>query len=85
MSLPSSEDSGTRERILLKAAELFAQRGFESVSLRDLTQAAEVNLAAVNYHFGSKEALIEEVVTRVMRPMNDERLRLLDAAEAAAH
>lgn len=85
MSLPSPEDSGTRERLLLKAAELFAQRGFESVSMRDLTQAAEVNLAAVNYHFGSKEALIAEVVIRTMQPMNDERLRLLDEAEAAAH
>jgi len=84
MTLSSPEDSSTRDRILLKAEELFAQKGFESVSLRDLTQAAEVNLAAVNYHFGSKEALIEEIVSRIILPMNDERLRLLDAAEVAA-
>ncbi len=84
MATSSSDDSGTRERILLKAGELFAQRGFEAVSMRDLTQAAEVNLAAVNYHFGSKEALIEEIVTRVIHPMNEERLRMLDAAEAKA-
>ena len=84
MAISSPEDSGTRERILLKAGEMFAQQGFEAVSMRDLTQAAEVNLAAVNYHFGSKEALIEEIVSRVVLPMNEERLRLLDAAEAAA-
>ena len=84
MAISSPEDSSTRERILLKAGELFAQKGFESVSMRDLTQAAEVNLAAVNYHFGSKDALIDEVVSRVILPMNEERLRLLDAAEAAA-
>lgn len=85
MALPSPDEASTRERLLLKAAELFAQLGFESVSMRDLTRAAGVNLAAVNYHFGSKEALIEEVVARLMRPVNDERLAQLDAAEAAAH
>lgn len=84
MAISSPEDSSTRERILLKAGELFAQQGFESVSMRDLTQAAEVNLAAVNYHFGSKDGLIEEIVSRIVLPMNEERLRLLDAAEAAA-
>jgi NodT family efflux transporter outer membrane factor (OMF) lipoprotein len=85
MALPSPDEASTRERLLLKAAELFALRGFESVSLRDLTRAAGVNLAAVNYHFGSKEALVEEVVARLMKPVNDERLAQLDAAVAAAH
>ncbi len=85
MALPFPDEASTRERLLLKAAELFALRGFESVSLRDLTRAAGVNLAAVNYHFGSKEALVEEVVARLMKPVNDERLAHLDAAEAAAH
>ncbi len=85
MALPFPDEASTRERLLLKAAELFALRGFESVSLRDLTRAAGVNLASVNYHFGSKEALVEEVVARLMRPVNDERLAHLDEAEAAAH
>jgi multidrug efflux system outer membrane protein len=85
MALPLPDEASTRERLLIKAAELFALRGFESVSLRDLTRAAGVNLAAVNYHFGSKEALVDEVVARLIKPVNDERLTQLDAAEAAAH
>lgn len=52
--------------------------GFDSVSLRDLTQSAGVNLAAVNYHFGSKEGLIEQVVERAIVPVNEERIRMLD-------
>ena len=48
----------TKERILGAAESLFAQRGFDGASLRQLTSAAGVNLAAVNYHFGSKEKLV---------------------------
>ena len=48
----------TKERILDVAERLFAERGFDGVSMRDLTREAEVNLAAVNYHFGGKDALI---------------------------
>ena len=79
-----SHDPGTRERLLETAAGLFAARGFEGVSLRDLTQAAGVNLAAVNYHFGSREKLIECLIERMMNPMNEERLAMLAEARARA-
>ncbi len=80
----SIPDSRTRERLLDKAEELFAVRGFENVSLRDLTQAAGANLAAVNYHFGSREALIGCIIERALNPINEERLALLAAAEKDA-
>ena len=73
----------TRERILDAAEDLFAEQGF-ATSLRSITASAEVNLAAVNYHFGSKEALIQEVFARRLGPLNAERLRLLDTIEAGS-
>ncbi|MBL9154344.1 MAG: efflux transporter outer membrane subunit [Verrucomicrobiales bacterium] len=76
--------SETRERILDAAEDLFAEHGFQGVSLRQITGMAGVNLAAVNYHFGSREALVMEVYSRVLGPINEQRLRLLDALEASA-
>lgn len=73
----------TKDRILDAAEELFAEEGF-ATSLRAITASAGVNLAAVNYHFGSKDALIQEVFARRLGPLNDERLRLLDRLEGAA-
>lgn len=79
------EDAGgTRERILNAAEALFGERGFETVSLRDITGQAEANVAAVNYHFGSKDKLVDAVVERHVVPVNEERLRMLDALEAEA-
>lgn len=70
------------KRSLLEAAEqLFADRGFDTVSVRDITQLAGANVAAVNYHFGSRDALIGLVVTRYITPVNEERLARLDKAE----
>ncbi|MBL47927.1 MAG: hypothetical protein CMP28_03120 [Roseibacillus sp.] len=78
-----TEDSPTTSERVLRAAEaLFAERGFDTVSLRDITGAAEVNVAAVNYHFGSKDKLVDAVVERHVNPINQERLRLLDEYEA---
>ena len=71
----------TRDRILVAAEALFAERGFEVVSLRDITGAAAANVAAVNYHFGSKEKLIDAVVTRHLIPVNEERLVRLNELE----
>jgi AcrR family transcriptional regulator len=73
----------TRERILGVAEALFARHGFAGASLRQVTAAAKVNLAAVNYHFGSKESLIEEVFRRRLDELNRQRLGALAAAEAA--
>ena len=72
----------TRTRILDAAEELFMQHGFEGASMRLLTARAAVNLAAVNYHFGSKHALIEAVFRRRLDPMNAARLAALEKLEA---
>src|ERR1700744_12731 len=72
----------TKDRILDAAERLFARDGFEATSLRAITTEAEVNLAAVNYHFQSKEALVQAVIGRRMGPVNARRLALLDAYEA---
>ena len=74
----------TRERILRAAEALFMDRGFASTSLRMITARAKVNLAAVNYHFGSKEELIREVFGRHLAPLNQARIAYLDRLEAAA-
>lgn len=74
----------TRERILDVAELLFMQHGFEATSMRTITGRAGVNLASVNYHFGSKEALIQEVFRRRLTWLNRERLRELDRLEREA-
>jgi len=73
----------TRTRILDAAEELFMQHGFEGTSMRQLTSRAGVNLAAVNYHFGSKDALIEAVFRRRLDPMNAARLAELAKLDAS--
>ena len=74
----------TRLRILDAAEVLFTEQGFEATTLRQITGAAEVNLAAVNYHFGSKEELIREVFRRRLTWLNQQRLSELDRLEAEA-
>lgn len=74
----------TKDRILDAAERLFARDGFEATSLRAITKEAAVNLAAVNYHFQSKEALVQAVIGRRMGPVNAQRLALLDAYQAQA-
>ena len=74
----------TRERILDVAERLFGERGFPATPLRDITTEAGVNVASVHYHFGSKEALLAEVLERRLKPINARRLELLDAVEARA-
>lgn len=74
----------TKTRILDAAEELFMEHGFEATSLRLITTAAGVNLAAANYHFGSKEELFQAVLTRRLDPMNRQRMDLLDKFEQAA-
>jgi AcrR family transcriptional regulator len=71
----------TCERILETAERLFAERGFDGTSIRDVTAEAGVNLAAVHYHYRSKEALLAAVLARIIAPTNAERLRLLREAE----
>jgi AcrR family transcriptional regulator len=68
----------TKARILDAAEALFMEHGFEATSMRALTGAAHVNLAAVNYHFGTKEELFQAVLVRRLDPMNQQRVELLD-------
>jgi len=76
----STTHFSTKQRILGAAEELFAVHGFAGTSLRLVTSRADVNIAAVNYHFGSKENLINEVFRRRMDDMSGKRLALLAAA-----
>lgn len=72
------------DRVLDYAEELFAQHGYDGTTLRQITSAAKVNLAAVNYYHGDKESLYKEVLRRRLRPINEGRLAQLAAAEEAA-
>ncbi|MEX0899987.1 MAG: TetR/AcrR family transcriptional regulator [Gammaproteobacteria bacterium] len=72
----------TKARIVEAAEALFAEGGISATSLRHITARAGVNLAAVNYHFGSRDALIEAVYARRLQPLNVERLRKLKEIEA---
>jgi AcrR family transcriptional regulator len=74
----------TKERILDAAERLFADRGFEATSIRDITGAADVNLASINYHFRTKQELIAAVFIRRVGPINQRRLTLLDEIEQKA-
>jgi len=78
----------TKRKLLDSAETLFAARGYHVTSLRAVTRTAKANLAAVHYHFGSKQALLEAVIARRLAPLNAERqLRLAalpDAAEVSS-
>src|SRR4051812_35274425 len=74
----------TRSRILDVAEDLFGERGLDRVSIRDITRKANVNLAAINYHFGSKNDLIAAVFERRVLPVNEARLAALVLVEKAA-
>ncbi|MDQ2069268.1 TetR/AcrR family transcriptional regulator [Natronospira bacteriovora] len=71
----------TKERILSAAELLFAETGIATTSLRRITGRARVNLAAVNYHFGSKDGLIDAVYERRLGPVTDEWLANIEALE----
>ena len=81
LRLIDNKTSLTQDRILDVAESLFMEHGFEATGLRQITTEAGVNLAAVNYHFGSKEELFQAVLKRRLDPMNHERVALLDDLE----
>jgi AcrR family transcriptional regulator len=74
-------ESETKRRMLEVAAALLAEHGFEVVSVRDVTQSAKVNVAAVNYHFGSRDGLMARVMEEAVRHFNEERLARLEGLE----
>jgi AcrR family transcriptional regulator len=71
----------TKTQILDAAEKLFARQGFEATSLRAIIADAGVNLAAIHYHFQSKEGLVRAVLRRRLAPINEERIRQLDACQ----
>lgn len=77
LSMTDVPPFSTKQRILGAAEDLFARHGFAGASLRQVTAAANVNLAAVNYHFGSKNKLVEEVFRRRLDELNARRLAAL--------
>ncbi|MDY3198352.1 MAG: TetR family transcriptional regulator, partial [Pseudomonadaceae bacterium] len=79
----SVAQSETVERILDAAEQLFAEKGFAETSLRLITSKAGVNLAAVNYHFGSKKSLIQAVFTRFLNPFVTSLEQELDRQQQA--
>src|SRR5271156_1030141 len=74
----------TRQKLLDTAERMFAEQGYGAVSLRQIIAEAEVNLAAIHYHFGSKEELLDAVILRKAGPVNERRMAELERAEAEA-
>lgn len=77
-------DDDPRERILLAAQDVFLEQGFELATVREITLRAGVNVAAINYYFGSKDELLAATLDRIMEPYTEARVKALSAAEAAA-
>lgn len=71
----------TKDKILDAAEYLFASKGLKETSVRDITSHADVHLAAVNYHFQTKDGLLRELIERRIKPLNRRRLELLDQYE----
>jgi AcrR family transcriptional regulator len=81
--IPESDperEAATKAQVLAAAERLFALHGFQNVSVRDITAEAGVNLASVNYHFGSKDALLFEIFRRRTAELNRDRARMLHEA-----
>ena len=75
-----TNEAATKAAVFCAAERLFALHGFQNVSVRDITAEAGVNLASVNYHFGSKDALLFEIFRRRTAELNRERARMLHEA-----
>lgn len=82
MGAETTTKPGTKDALIKAALTLFADKGFDRVSLRDITGLAGANVASVKYHFGSRENLIDAAISEIITPVNRERLALLDDLEA---
>ena len=82
-ALTPEQEAATKTQVVLAAERLFAVHGFQKVSVRDITAEANVNLASVNYHFGSKDALLFDIFRRRTAELNRMRARLLHEANDA--
>ncbi len=79
LELSPPKAASTRHKIIDAALRVFAIRGFEAATLKEITSVSQTNVAAIHYHFGSKEVLIEAVLASVANPINRMRLELLEA------
>ena len=77
------EAEDTHDRILVSARKLFADKGFDATSVRDITSEAGCNVASVNYHFGGKDNLYLETFRSMLTVLRDQRLSVLDELMAA--
>jgi AcrR family transcriptional regulator len=74
-------ETGPKRKLFDAATQLLAEHGFDAVSVRDVTRLTGANIAAVNYHFGSRDGLLALVMMRHLVPLSEERLARLDALE----
>ncbi|UJW73797.1 TetR/AcrR family transcriptional regulator [Rhizobium sp. SL42] len=81
---PDERTEDPRDRIIAAAREVFIEQGFDLATVREITLRADVNVAAVNYYFGSKDELISEVLNLMMEPYTHARIAALEACETAA-
>ena len=78
---PTKPSQATRKRLIDATARLFAQNGYNGLTLRSVAREANANLAAANYHFGSKDAMVLEMLRERVQPINARRLELLELAK----
>ncbi len=79
---PANGRESTRDKIVSAALRVFATKGFEAATLKEITTLSQTNVAAIHYHFGSKEALIQAVLGSVADPINQLRMQLLESVPA---
>jgi len=78
------KNTDTKSKILDVAEKLFAELGIHATSIRQIVKEAGVNVASLHYHFGSKEAVIHEIITRRLSPINEMKIKRLDQLEKDA-
>lgn len=83
--ISSARSEKTRNRLLKTTESIFATRGFGGLTLREVAQHSQTNLASAHYHFGSKEAMVLEMLQARVRPINQRRMQYLaEAREKSA-
>ncbi len=80
VSLNPTRSENTRNRLIRSAEHLFANRGFGGLTIREVARRSETNLASAHYHFGSKEAMVLEMLSSRIKPINQKRLHYLQNA-----
>ena len=79
-TIVSAKSEKTRNRLLKTTESIFATRGFGGLTLREVAQRSQTNLASAHYHFGSKEAMVLEMLQARVKPINQRRMQYLAEA-----